>query len=178
MSGHPCMRVDYECDGITECSTYSADESLCGSCPDSYCQNGGLCATDGKGERPTCNCPSEYTGNRCERLATASTTSVTPTTTTSPEGLSAGAITGIVFGVLFAIIVGIVGFFYIKNKRRVVVEPPVSSSWDATDHQHYMGPDLPIIPSSDDIPLDTLNGTSHLDDTSVPEAISNPAFDL
>lgn len=54
MADHPCMRVDLECDGLSQCLSYNADESLCGSCPNSYCQNGGVCATDGKEERLTC----------------------------------------------------------------------------------------------------------------------------
>lgn len=59
-----------------------------------------------------------------------------------------------------------------------MVETQASSSWDMRDHQHYVGPDLPIT-NTDDIPLESLDSTSdQLDDTSIPEGISNPNYDL
>lgn len=40
MSDRPCMRVDELCNGDYFCTSYHADESMCGECPSYYCVHG------------------------------------------------------------------------------------------------------------------------------------------
>lgn len=48
------MSNDKVCNGVVQCSHYDADESVCGDCPDNYCQNNGVCAPQRAGKRPAC----------------------------------------------------------------------------------------------------------------------------
>ncbi|MPC07725.1 MAM and LDL-receptor class A domain-containing protein 1 [Portunus trituberculatus] len=54
MSHHPCMTNDDVCNGIVQCLSHQADESVCGDCPHNYCQNGGVCAPQRREKRPAC----------------------------------------------------------------------------------------------------------------------------
>ena len=54
MQEHPCMKMKMVCDNFVECLSYNADESVCGECPDNYCQNDGKCTTEGNEDPPAC----------------------------------------------------------------------------------------------------------------------------
>nr|XP_053646985.1 MAM and LDL-receptor class A domain-containing protein 1-like [Cherax quadricarinatus] len=154
----PCMRVSNLCDGKVQCLAYKADESLCGQCPDYYCQNNGDCAAV-NGDAPVCRCTDKYKGNRCELLVPLTTT-IPPTTTSPPfpssgGGLSAGAIVGIILGVLvFIILLSVIAYYFIKKRQY----PPLreESNWDDPRHQPYFGLDMPQ-PAEDEYPLEDLS---------------------
>ncbi|CAL4124080.1 unnamed protein product, partial [Meganyctiphanes norvegica] len=137
--GHGCEPDIQLCNGLTQCSKYHADESLCGKCPDNYCQNQGNCSFE-ENKAPTCRCTSDYVGSRCERTKA---TDIPPPD--NGGGLSSGAITGIVLGIIFMLLVGVLAISYYK-KRRSFSPQREGSSWDELRNLHYVGPNLPGIP--------------------------------
>ncbi|XP_049522516.1 MAM and LDL-receptor class A domain-containing protein 1-like [Dermacentor silvarum] len=60
-----CLPRSLLCDGHEDCFG-SADESLCGVCPDSYCRHGGTCSWTQNKRSPVCNCSGSYAGARCQ----------------------------------------------------------------------------------------------------------------
>ncbi|XP_063596764.1 MAM and LDL-receptor class A domain-containing protein 1-like [Penaeus indicus] len=177
MQEHPCLPIEDLCDGRVKCRSHSADESLCGECPSNYCQNGGRCSyADGP---PKCDCPGQYTGDRCELLAG---TDITTSSSISPEasgGLSPGAIVGIVLGVLaFLICIALGGYYYWK-KKQYSSSPPVQSDWDNPRNQPYFGLDIPL-PTADEYPLEDLSssGTTGVPNPSFLADHENPVSDL
>ncbi|XP_050040923.2 MAM and LDL-receptor class A domain-containing protein 1-like [Dermacentor andersoni] len=60
-----CLPRFLLCDGHEDCFG-SADESLCGACPDSYCRHGGICSWTQNKRSPVCNCTGGYVGARCQ----------------------------------------------------------------------------------------------------------------
>ncbi|KAK7072098.1 hypothetical protein SK128_009910 [Halocaridina rubra] len=151
----PCLPLADICDGTAQCLSHSADESVCGGCPDDYCQNGGSCSSSKESRvPPTCSCPSNCIGNRCE---------------IKEKKLSAGAITGIVLGVIAFVILLVMGVFYFRNRKKFTPSRD-QSSWDNPDNKPYYGPDLP---GSDNYPLDDLSGATS---STAPTGIKNPSF--
>ncbi|XP_071520575.1 LOW QUALITY PROTEIN: MAM and LDL-receptor class A domain-containing protein 1-like [Panulirus ornatus] len=154
MVHHPCMLMSHVCDGKVQCFYYNADESVCGGCPDNYCQNDGICAAHSDGDAPACNCTSQYTGNRCELLAPPTS----PPPPLDDDNLTPGEVAGIVLGVIFFIILLAILVFYINKRKQY---PPVreESTWDDPRNQPYFGLDIPQ--SIDNAyPLQELNKSS------------------
>lgn len=155
-----CMKNQDLCNVIVQCAAYHADESFCsGGCPDQYCLNGGSCtAAQTRGSAPSCHCPTNYYGNRCQIKEDI-----------PAGGLSAGAITGIVFGCLCALIFLITGGCYLHKKRQIPPER-TESHWDNPLHQPYYGLDLP---KQDEYPLEAMGDSKS---GSAPTGITNPGF--
>nr|XP_027211162.1 MAM and LDL-receptor class A domain-containing protein 1-like [Penaeus vannamei] len=166
MQEHPCLPVEDLCDGRVNCHSHSADESLCGECPSNYCQNGGQCNyPDGP---PLCDCPGQYTGDRCEVLAGTDITTSSSISPGTPGGLKAGAIVGIVLGVLAVLICLALGGYYYWKKKQYSSPQPVQSDWDNPRNQPYFGLDIPL-PTADEYPLEDLSSSS-------TTGVSNPSF--
>ncbi|XP_019632080.1 PREDICTED: MAM and LDL-receptor class A domain-containing protein 1-like [Branchiostoma belcheri] len=60
-----CLSQTTRCDGTDDCTT-GADEALCGSCPITYCQNGGLCQYREDATTFYCSCTDKFSGSRCQ----------------------------------------------------------------------------------------------------------------
>ncbi|KAH6935926.1 hypothetical protein HPB50_011476 [Hyalomma asiaticum] len=131
-SPRTCMPRSLLCDGHEDCAGGS-DESLCRTCPNYLCQNGGTCGWTPKAPSPTCDCRDGYEGRRCNLLAnTASRVGNMPSKDSASPG---GAVTGVVVVLVILAITAAGVAFVVMRRRRNPQSTPVflnNPSYDAS----------------------------------------------
>lgn len=136
-SPYECIPRSFLCDDHDDCGDGS-DESLCGTCPANYCRNGGVCNVTDDDEPPKCDCPTEFTGRRCE----VSTAPRHQEYHIETKGSSAASVAVPVVLVLLILCGAPLGYLYYRRRRALLAAAPVylnNPTYDAATGETNLG---------------------------------------